>query len=97
MKHIVLFKFEKNKNYEKLSNILTCTYNKLKNEYNVIKNYEFKVNCLENEANMDLILFVDLGEDCPLKDYIDHPIHQDFITSFKNEGLCSKAVIDIEK
>lgn len=96
MKHIVLFKFERNKNYKKLSKILTGTYDKLKNEYNVIKNYEFKVNCLENEANMDIILFVDLGNDYILKDYIDHPVHQEFINSFKNEGLSSKSVIDVE-
>ncbi|SEN69197.1 Dabb family protein [Peptostreptococcus russellii] len=96
MKHIVLFKFERNKNYEKLSKILTGTYDKLEKECNVIKNYEFKVNCLENEANMDIILFVDLGNDYMLKDYIDHPVHQEFINAFKNEGLSSKSVIDVE-
>lgn len=97
MKHIVLFKFERNENYEKLSKVLTGTYDKLKNECNVIKNYEFKVNCLENEANMDIILFVDLGDTYVLKDYIDHPVHQEFIKTFKAEGLCGKSAIDIEE
>ena len=96
MKHIVLFKFKRNENYKKLSNILTDTYDKLKNEYNVIKNYEFKMNCLKNEASMDIILFVDLGDNYALKDYIDHPVHQEFINSFKNKGLLSKSVIDVE-
>lgn len=97
MKHIVLFKFEGNKNYENLSKILSGTYEKLKNEFNVIKNYEFKVNCLENEANMDIILFVDLGNDYSLKEYIEHPEHQNFIKKFKAEGLCGKSVIDINE
>ena len=45
---------------------------------------------------MDIILFVDLGNDYVLKDYIDHPVHQEFINAFKNEGLSSKSVIDVE-
>lgn len=96
MKHIVLFKFKRNENKKNLSKILTVTYEKLKNEFNVIKNYEFKLNCLKNTDNMDIILFVDLGDDYVLEDYIKHPAHQEFLKEFKAEGLIDKAVIDIQ-
>lgn len=95
MKHIVLFKFDKNENKKNIEKILVNTYDKLKNEFNVIEDYEFNLNCLENANNMDLILFVDLGEDYKLETYINHPQHQVFLKEFKEAGLCDKAVIDV--
>ena len=96
MKHIVLFKFERNENLKKLSKILVSTYEKLKNEFNVIKDYEFKVNCMDIEANMDIILFVDLGDSYVLGDYINHPVHKEFVATLKAEGLIAKTAIDVE-
>ena len=45
---------------------------------------------------MNIIIFVDLGYNYVLKDYIDHPVHQELINSFKNKDLLSKSVIDVE-
>lgn len=95
MKHIVLFKFLKNNELEKLGKILNNTYFKLKNEYNVIKDYSYSLNVLENDVNMHLILFVDLENESSLPTYINHPLHQEFLVQFKEAGLCDKAVIDI--
>lgn len=96
MKHIVLFKFKRNENLKKISKILIDTYDELKNKHNVIKSYEFKVNCMDLEANMDIILFVDLGDSYVLENYINHPVHKDFVATLKEEGLTSKSAIDVE-
>lgn len=95
MKHIVLFKFLKNNNVDFICNILDKTYYKLKNEYNVIENYSFSKNILDKDANMDIILFVELKDENSLDSYINHPEHIKFLSEFKANGLCDKAVIDV--
>lgn len=97
MKHIVLFKFNNKDCLKQVSNLLSETYKKLKEEYKVIRGYDFFINILpEKEANMDLILFVDLVKTQDLSAYIDHPEHKEFLVKLRSLGLSDKAAIDIE-
>ena len=95
MTHIVLFKFLQNDNKEILIKILNETYIKLRDEFNVIEDYSFKANILDNSDNMDFILFVNLRNKEDLSAYINHPVHKEFLQKFKEYGLCGKSVIDV--
>lgn len=95
MKHIVLFKFEDKSNVQEARSLLKEVYEKLKNEHRVIVDYDFKANCLDNDSNMDIILFVELVSEAALPVYINHDEHKLFLERFKGLGLIAKSVIDI--
>ncbi|WP_101772895.1 Dabb family protein [Peptostreptococcus faecalis] len=95
MTHIVLFKFKEKIEDSILSNTVVKTYDLLKNEHKVIKDYKYNLNVMDIDANMDLILFVDLGDNLPLENYINHPEHKIFLENIKKLEPISKSVIDI--
>lgn len=94
MKHIVLFKFEK-KEFNLMSKLIVETYEKLKNEHKVIEGYDFKLNCVNKDINMDLILFVELKSEDSLPKYINHSDHKIFLDELSKFGISEKAVIDV--
>lgn len=96
MKHIVLFKFDQKIDNVVVGKLFEDTYNNLKNTHKVINDYSFKFNCLDNENNMDLILFVSIENHQGLGAYLMHEDHQDLLKKVKNLGLIDKSVIDID-
>ncbi|MBC2575694.1 Dabb family protein [Peptostreptococcus canis] len=96
MRHIVLFKFNEKKSVEILSEDLVKIYDNLRDKYKVIKEYDYKINVLEKDSNMDLILFIDIEDKNKLDDYLLHPEHLMLLDKIKSEGIISKAVIDID-
>lgn len=96
MRHIVLFKFNNKKSVEILSKDLVRIYDNLRDKHKVIKEYDYKMNVLEKDANMDLILFIDIEDKNKLNDYLLHPEHLTLLDKIKSEGIISKAVIDID-
>jgi|SRR3712207_4016438 len=97
MQHVVMLKFDKRQDESILAPIINRVYDQLRDEFKVIENYKYHINCLEIDANMDLVLFVDIAQADKLGDYIHHPSHVEFLNDMKNLGLCSKAAIDIIK
>lgn len=96
MKHIVFFKFEEGADLSKISDLISGTYEKLKNDHKVILDYDFKLDILKNGQNMDIALFVELENIESLPLYIDHPLHQEFLKEFKASGLVGKSAVDVE-
>ena len=81
MIHYVLFKF---KPVTAIDEILHCyqrTYLKMEKLLPEVENISFKENCVNRDSNMDVMITIELKSKKGLNDYLNHPLHLQFISA----------------
>lgn len=67
-----------------IDEILHCyqrTYLKMEKLLPEVENISFKENCVNRDSNMDVMITIELKSKKGLNDYLNHPLHLQFISA----------------
>lgn len=81
MIHYVLFKFKPGTAIDEILHCYQRTYLKMEKLLPEVENISFKENCVNRDSNMDVMITIELKSKKGLNDYLNHPLHLQFISA----------------
>lgn len=79
MIHYVLFKFKPGISMDTILSCYNDTYLKMKKQLSEVESISFRENCVDRDCNMDVMITIKLRSKGGLWDYLNHPLHLQFI------------------
>lgn len=95
MTHYVLFKFKPGISIERVLHCYNNTYLKMKSQLPEVESISFHENCINRDSNMDVMITVKLKSKDGLCDYLNHPLHLQFISD-TNDDIINRVSFDCE-
>lgn len=78
MTHYLLLKFTPGAPVEELFPLAEKTFAELTRTLECMRGARVLRNCVERDANADMLVILELTEESALKTYLEHPLHQAF-------------------
>ncbi len=95
MIHYVLFKFKPGISMDKVLRCYNDTYLKMKTQLSEVENISFRENCVSRDCNMDAMITIKLRSKRGLSDYLNHPLHLQFIAD-TDDYILNRVSFDCE-
>lgn len=95
MTHYVLFKFKPGVSIDKVLCCYNNTYLKMKTQLSTVESISFRENCVDRDCNMDVMITIRLRSKDGLRDYLNHPLHLQFISD-TNDYILNRVSFDCE-
>ena len=95
MTHYVLFKFKSGTSIEEILRCYNNTYLKMKTQLSEIETITFRENCIDRDSNMDVMITIKLQSKKGLCDYLNHPLHLQFISD-TDDYILNRVSFDCE-